>query len=249
MKDSRAKLICLHHAGGGPSVFDHWVRTAPDGLDVIALELPKHPDIAGRRLYRSADDLVPILAEHVAERVTESGVDKQGDGNYVLFGQSMGGLLAYLVTRYFHERGGPLPKALAVASYAAPRIPWTDPTGPDAPDDVLVRRLHAIGGVPTWLVEHPGWLSPFLGLVRDDARLCGSYRHVPQSSRLPLSVHVFGGNRDPLVPEESLHGWSEIADEVTVKVLDGGHFLVSEDFGQLRRSVFGLAIGGRVRVG
>ncbi|MGW1489813.1 hypothetical protein [Streptomyces sp. NPDC002402] len=72
---------------------------------------------------------------------------------------------------------------------------------------------------------------------------------MPQSSSLPLSVHVFGGNRDPLVPEESLYGWSEIADEVTVKVLDGGHFLVSEDFGQLRRSVFGLAIGGRVRVG
>ncbi|WP_405773158.1 thioesterase II family protein [Streptomyces sp. NBC_01538] len=249
MKDSRAKLVCLHHAGGGPSVFDHWVRTAPDGLDVVALELPKHPGSASRRLYGSAGDLVPVLAENLLERVAERGVDASGYGNYVLFGQSMGGLLAYLVTRYFHERGGPLPRALAVASYAAPRIPWSDPTGPDAPDDVLVRRLHAIGGVPEWLVDHPEWLAPFLGLVRDDARLCASYQHVPQSSRLPVPVYVFGGNRDILVPEESLDGWSEIAEEVTVEILDGGHFLVSEDFGQLRRSVFGLATDGRIGVG
>ncbi|MDQ0932838.1 thioesterase domain-containing protein [Streptomyces turgidiscabies] len=86
MKDSRAKLICLHHAGGSPSVFDHWVRTAPDGLDVIALELPKHPDNTSRRLYGSAGDLVPVLAENLVERVAEREVDTSGYGNYVLFG-------------------------------------------------------------------------------------------------------------------------------------------------------------------
>ncbi|MBT2364795.1 thioesterase [Streptomyces sp. ISL-10] len=241
MENRRTKLICLHHAGGSPSVFEPWVRAAPEELDVIALELPRSQDSATRRLYGTTEELVPVLAEDVAE--------KAACDDYVLFGQSMGGLLAYLVTRHFHERMGPLPEALVVAAYAAPHIPWRDPTDPDAPDGELVRRLHDIGGVPDWLAAHPEWLSPFLGLVRDDARLCGSYRHVPQSSRLPVPVRVFGGNRDILVPEQALRAWAEISDDVTVDVLDGGHFLVSEDFGHLRKYVFGLAMNGRTGVG
>lgn len=237
----RRKLICLHHAGGAPSVFDAWAGAAPDWLEVIALELPRSPENSNRRLYRSTEELVPVLARDV--------VGKTAGEPYVIFGQSMGGLLAYLIARHFHEHGGPLPEALAVAAYAAPHIPWRDPTDPDAPDEELIRRLHAIGGIPDWLANRPEWLSPFLGLVRDDAKLCGSYRHVPQSHRLPVPVHAFGGSRDVLVPKRSLQAWSEIAEDVTVNILDGGHFLVSEDFGQLRRLIFGLASDGRIYVG
>lgn len=238
MNEPRTKLICLHHAGGTPSVFHPWTDLSPEGVEVVPVGLPSSPRNGRRRRYRDAESLVPVLAERLAREV--------GDGDFVMFGHSMGGLLGYLVTRYFCEHGGPRPSTLAVAGFGAPQVPWHDFTVVD--DDDLVRRLCELGGIPPWLAEQPDWLAPFLGFVRDDVGLCAGYQHVPQADPLPVPIRVFGGARDTLVPEAALKMWTEIAQDVEVEVLPGGHLLVSEDSGLLRESIFGLAKGSRLNV-
>jgi len=231
------KLVCLHHAGGSPSVFRPWELYAPPGIEVVAIALPEVPAAAASTgpavaPRRQIGALVPVLADQIREEV--------GDEDFVLFGKSMGGLLAYLVTRYFGECGGPLPKALAVASFGAPHRPWQNFTEGYEDDRRLVRYLHEIGSIPEWAVEHPEWVAPYLGRLREDARMCAEFRFEPQGAPLSVPVRVFGGDRDPLVPVEAVRRWSELGDDVEVTILPGGHFLVSEDIGLLRQSVFGL---------
>ncbi|MFC8270107.1 thioesterase II family protein [Streptomyces cinereoruber] len=235
------KLVCLHHAGGSPSVFRPWELYAPPGIEVVPMVLPEilaptatdtatADDVAPRQQIGA---LVPVLADLIREEV--------GDESFVLFGKSMGGLLAYLVTRHFGECGGPLPKALAVASFGAPHSPWQNFTERYEDDRKLVRYLHEIGSIPDWAVEHPEWVAPYLGRLREDARMCAEFRFEPQGGPLAMPLRVFGGDRDPLVPVEAVRKWSELGDDVEVTILPGGHFLVSEDIGLLRQSVFGLA--------
>ncbi|WP_017622806.1 thioesterase II family protein [Nocardiopsis chromatogenes] len=225
-------LVCLHHAGGHPSLFRPWSRAAPDGVEVAPVVLPTTGGRVRRRRHRTADGLVPVLADRLEREVD--------DGGYVLFGYSMGGLLAYLLARRFCEGGGPRPAALAVAAFGAPHLSRPD-LGSTGDDRELARRLYEIGGIPQWLVRNPEWLEPFLGLVRDDADLCASYRHRPQERPLGVPVHVFGGEEDLLFPPEAVRAWTEVAEEVEVVFHPGGHFLLAEDSGRIRNAVFGIA--------
>ncbi|CAM4067332.1 alpha/beta fold hydrolase [Nocardiopsis rhodophaea] len=230
------RLICLHHAGGSPSVFSPWVREAPSGVQVVTIALPQAEGPARRRRYRTIEDLLPVLAADIEDQLSDSGT-----GPYVLFGHSMGGLLAYLLARRMAEGSGPVPAALVVAGYGAPHA-WT--VSLDYGDDRdLVRRLHGIGGLPDWVVANPVWLEPMLGPVRDDVEVCRSYRHTPQQEKLPFPVHVFAGNDDLLIPREYFLAWREYADEVSINFVDSGHFLVSEDTGHFRKLIFELALG------
>ncbi|WP_408638990.1 thioesterase II family protein [Nocardiopsis suaedae] len=136
--------------------------------------------------------------------------------------------------------GGPRPAALAVAAFGAPHLPRPD-LGSTGDDRELARRLYEIGGIPQWLFRNPEWLEPFLGLVRDDAGLCASYRHRPQERPLGVPVHVFGGQEDRLFPPEAVRPWTEVAEEVEVVFHPGGHFLLAEDSGRIRNAVFGIA--------
>ncbi|MFE3775528.1 thioesterase II family protein [Streptomyces sp. NPDC059122] len=227
------KLVCLHHAGGSASVFRPWQSYAPPGIDVVPVSLPEDRAEGGRTRPGSIGALVPVLADLVRKEV--------GDEDFVLFGKSMGGLLAYLLTRYFGERGDSAPKALAVASFGAPHIPWRNFTDGYEDDRTLVRYLHRIGSIPDWVVERPEWVAPYLGRLREDVRRCADFRFEPQGGPLAVPVRVFIGDRDPLVPVEAARRWPELGGDVEVRVLSGGHFLVSEDIGLLRQSIFGLA--------
>ncbi|WP_405840244.1 alpha/beta fold hydrolase [Streptomyces platensis] len=229
------KLVCLHHAGGSASVFRPWQLYAPPGIEVVPISLPADRKEGGRTLPRRIGALVPVLADLVRKEV--------GDDDFVIFGKSMGGLLAYLLTRHFGECGEPAPKALVIASFGAPHIPWRNFTGGYENDQTLVRYLHSIGSVPDWVVERPEWVVPYLGRLREHARMCAEYRFEPQDGPLAVPVRVFAGDRDPLVPVEAVRRWSELGYDVEVRILSGGHFLVSEDIGLLRQSIFGLASG------
>ncbi|WP_052424010.1 thioesterase II family protein [Nonomuraea candida] len=228
-------LVCLHHAGGNPTVFRPWVVYAPAGITVVPITLPGRRAGEQPRRYHSLDELVPELAQAVRNEV--------GERDFVLFGKSMGGLLAYLLTRHLGADGGPAPRALAVASAGAPQVPWRDFTA-GLDDQALVDCLHRMGGLPDWLAGHAKWVEPYLGRLREDARMCAALRLEPQKSALPMPVRVFIGDRDPLVPIQAAHRWRELGPDIEVSLLAGGHYLVSEDAGLLRQTVFKLALAG-----
>ncbi|MQS34644.1 thioesterase [Streptomyces katsurahamanus] len=228
------KLVCLHHAGGNASLFRSWGQHAPAGLDIVPVTIPVSRE-SGRRLHRSTEDLIPALAAEIEPHTND---------DFVLFGKSMGGLLAYLLARHFEQRGERRPKALAVAAFGAPHLPWGGfvAEGAEDDEDALLARLRSIGGIPDWLVRHPAWVRPFLGLLRDDTRMCAEYRHRPQGRPLSIPVRVFAGDHDPLVPRDAFAGWKELGEDVDVSFIPGGHYLVSQDFGLLRQAIFSLAL-------
>jgi surfactin synthase thioesterase subunit len=228
------KLICLHHAGGEPAVFDPWRRRTPPGLQLVPLELPTVGTGPGRRRrFRTTESLVPVLARRLAAEVA--------DGPYVVFGHSMGALLAYLLTRWFAERDGPLPRALVVACLGAPGTFGRDLDRRQAEHGGLIPWLHHIGGVPDWLAAEPALLEPHLGVTRDDIELCRGHRQRPVARPLTLPVHVFGATEDRLVDAADLRGWRRIGTDVRVSLLPGSHHLVSDTGGVLCERVLSLA--------
>jgi surfactin synthase thioesterase subunit len=222
-------LVCFHHAGGGASAFRTWRSALDDSSRLRAVQLPGRED---RYHHPRHVELAPLVADLAAEL---HDVLREP---HVLFGHSMGALIAYHLARQRVAAGHRPPVRLIVAASAAPQLDRRLFGTDDMTDMELGTALHQVGGLPRELLRRPDWLGPLLAVVRDDIRVCNSHRYRP-APPLPCPIHVFGGRADPLVTEADLRGWADhTSGEFSLTMLDAGHFLVQESEAGLREEVF-----------
>jgi medium-chain acyl-[acyl-carrier-protein] hydrolase len=122
----------------------------------------------------------------------------------VLYGHSMGGLVAFEVCRQLSSRGEPLPLALIVGATAAP--------GSLPPVAEVCERL---GINPN--DDSPAGVRVRAGIER--ARV-----YVPHPVSLDLDVHIVLGREDRLVPARARGAWARIGCErLHIHRVEGGH--------------------------
>ena len=213
------ELVCFHHAGGGSASF-HPLRRALAALGVEAtlttVKLPGRESRGEEPRYVDADACVRGLADELDDLLSRP---------HVLLGHSMGALLAYSLAQQRISRGLCAPEAVIVAAYRAPhlRAPMHDLHLGD--DHELAAELARYGGLPAEILSRPEWLELLMPTVRDDLRICQSYRSSAQPP-LPCPLHVFGGRHDPLAPPDTLAAWSShSAQPQPVRLFAGDHFL------------------------
>lgn len=231
MSSRTPTLVCFPHAGGGASAFWSWRRHAETKIHIHPVSLPGRDGRSGEPLPADMAALAGSLAHDLSDVLDEP---------HVLFGHSLGGLVAYQVAEHQWATGKRVADALVVAACPAPHLLSPLATVADLDDAKLATGLSAIGGLPSELLDRPQWLSTFLDGVRGDLKLClaHSYRGNPP---LPCAIHVFGGKRDPLVRRSALAGWRRhTSASFTLKMLSGSHFLVSDENSGLRSDVFAL---------
>ncbi|WP_308298832.1 alpha/beta fold hydrolase [Streptomyces sp. GESEQ-35] len=220
--DAAGRLLCFPYAGGGASAYARWERgLARRGaaVDVLAVRLPGRE---GRFAEPRRTELAPLVAELDAEL----GPVLDADGPPVLlYGHSMGALLAYEIVRRRRQRGARLPSAALLAAYRAPQLPPPRIGGPDASDEELARELAALGGLPPVLLGHPEWLPALLPVVRDDLGLCADAEGTADPVDVPL--HLFAGETDELVPRADVREWRTCAARGwELWTVPGGHFFL-----------------------
>lgn len=233
-------VYCLPPAGVDAQCFDALASLAlrasntlsvDDTVDVRVLDLPVTQYPTRRRALRTLESVVDHLAEQVLSTLRTD--------RYVVLGESMGGLLAYELYHHMAARRAPLPSALVVSSVSAPHLPARSRVALD--DAGLVRFAQALGSLPAWVLAGPGWVQPYIGVLRDDVAMCQSYHHRPRTP-IPVPLHVFVGHDDWFVPLAAAHAWRELGDDVRVSVLPGGHFLAADLKSGLARAVLDLTI-------
>jgi surfactin synthase thioesterase subunit len=224
-------LICFHHAGGAASSFRLWRQHANAQLPVYAVQLPGRESKVGEPRLTDIDDVVENLLNELRPVLS---------GPHILFGHSMGGLIAYRLARRRIELGLLPPQALAVAGCAAPHLAAPSIVIDDVSDLQLAEHLCDINGMRPELLRRPEWLGPLLAVVKDDLRICYSHKYQP-APRLPFPIHAFAGDTDPLVSVDNVAAWQEhTSSDFRMTVVRGGHFLVTENNTELRDGVFAL---------
>ncbi|WP_189913055.1 thioesterase II family protein [Kitasatospora xanthocidica] len=211
--ERRLRVICLPQAGAGAGAFAGWRAHLPAGVELAPVELPGRGTRAEERLPDS-------LAE-TAEQLF-AALAGEFDTPFVLFGHSLGGLLAHQVTLLLERHGGPAPLATVVAAARAPHRP-PEAKLSELRDVELLRWLVAQDAVPRELFRYPDFLRTVLAGIRKDFTLAdGHVLPAPSPVRTPL--HVLGGSEDSVAPAEHLHHWSACAaGEYSLAVLEGGH--------------------------
>lgn len=229
---ARVKVFCFPYAGGNAASFMSWQNELSPSVQVSAVQLPGR----GARFKESPvthfDELVPRLAESVAE---------QSDLPFIFFGHSLGALVAYEVAHWLYKAGCALPQHLIVSAANAPSCPPSIHSLKDVHDDgQFIAELRRYGGTPEALLENRELMALLIPTIRADFTLLNSYRYV---ARQPLAIPItaLAGCEDSLLSERGVSGWrNETCGAFNQCWLDGGHFYFHDSATGLMSTLRGI---------
>ncbi|NEB37388.1 alpha/beta fold hydrolase [Streptomyces sp. SID14515] len=217
------RLIAFPHAGGAASYFfplAHALRQAehPSALDIMAVQYPGRQD---RRREPCIDDL-QALADAACRELLPFA-----DRPLLLFGHSMGALLAYEVTRRLEQEHGIVPLTLFASGRRAPSISRPESVH-RLPDSDVVKEIGLLDGTDSALLSDPELLQMVLPAIRGDYKAVETYAFRP-GPRLQCPIHAILGDADPRVSVEDAEAWAEqTSGSFELSVVKGGHFYLKD---------------------
>ncbi|MEQ9607540.1 MAG: alpha/beta fold hydrolase [Kiloniellaceae bacterium] len=220
MAPTAVRLFCLPYSGASAMVYARWRQALPPWLSVSPLELPgrgaRRQEPLATDPHRLASDLAGDLARELVRDI---------DGDYALFGHSLGALLAFEIAHALLERGVRAPRALFAAGSEAPAVRDDSDMRRARTDAELIAELRDLEGTPREVLDDEEMMRLVLPVLRADFLLCGHYAY-RRRSVLPCPIHVLGGREDA-VGEEALRAWAEeTSGGFSLQFFDGSHFFI-----------------------
>lgn len=214
---AKLRLFCVPYAGGGNWIFQTWMKSLPESVEVRPIQLPGRGPRIKDPLFRQ---LVPF-AEAIAE-----GILSDCNRPFAFFGHSMGAMLSFEIARYLRRAYQIKPVRLFVAGRRAPQIPDTDPPSYNLPESEFIEELRRIKGTPNEVLEHPELMQMMIPILRSDFEVCQTYECIPDRP-LDCPISAFGGLEDDEETRERIEPWREqTTNSFSLHMLPGDHFFL-----------------------
>ena len=209
------KLFCIPFSGGNAYSYSEFRKYLPEEVELINLELPGRGKRIAEDLLTNIDDMTEDLF-----RIIEPEIN----GNYALFGHSLGALLCFTLCRNIATKKANLPRYLFVSGQTAPYLIKPD-NRYSLPDDKFIELLRQMEGTPEELLSDKDFIHFFLPIVKTDFQAIANYYHVT-SHPFNVPITVLLGNKENISNEDAANWQMETNEEITIHRFDGGHFFI-----------------------
>jgi medium-chain acyl-[acyl-carrier-protein] hydrolase len=217
--EAATRLFLFPYAGGGPAVFHKWPAKLSNHLEGWIAHYPGRGSRYDEPLIRH----VVTLAERLSQAI-QPLLDKP----FAFFGHSLGGLVAFELTRHLRRNNLPQPQILFVSACGAPHIPDPHPPIHVLSDSDFVDSLQQLNGIPSELLLREDVLQMLFPMLRADFEAMESYFYTPEKSPLNCPIVAFAGLDDPRVSRERVEGWgSHTSAGFRSQYFSGDHFFIN----------------------
>ncbi|MGW8952652.1 thioesterase II family protein [Streptomyces sp. NPDC055709] len=213
------RLVCFPHAGGWPFFFQSWSKELTD-FEVYSVCYPGRAEPVAEEPVR---ELVP-MARLIAEETAASADGRR----LVLFGHSMGAIVAYETARALEARDCQVDR-LIVSGARAPQLMAAGSPKVPRGEQAVIETVTELGGTDPELLRDPDFRELLLPAITADFEMLGAY---VQTDRAPLecAVTALVADADPRVTVAEAAAWRESTrGPFRLRTVPGGHFYLASD--------------------
>lgn len=216
---SKPQLLCLPFAGAGASFFNEW-KPLPDRLDIVPVGLPGREKRFCEPCYTDVFEATAGLLPEVSGLI-----DPERD--VIVFGHSLGAVLAYELAHALARQGHCRVTGLAVSGSPDPWTPRKEhATGLD--DEAFLQRVSEFAGYTHSALDDPLMRELLLPTLRADVEMHEKYR-ARTDTPLDVPILMVRGHDDELISSEQLLGWARATSaHARAESLPGGHMYLTE---------------------
>lgn len=225
-------LVCLSYAGGGTAIYRSWEQNMPQMFQLVPI------CYSGReaRLHEPA----AVSWEALVDDCDRTVVDMVGTMDFVLFGHSMGALVAHELALRWARGNGPRPRAVILSEHASPDL--VPRFGPEVAgsDLAALEWLKKHGNVSTDILENYDLRRLAVRIFRSDVAAYGGYRAaIGQHTSPVLLLHGAQSGLD----DSRWTRWSEttLGNFISLE-LPGGHFYTADVWKRLPNRLAGYLL-------
>jgi pyochelin biosynthetic protein PchC len=208
------RMLCFAHAGASAMTYASWRSALSGQLELRPIDLPgRVPD----------GPLPPTTMAAALEAVREQVAGEQRPG-CVLYGHSLGSLMAFEAARMLSAQGNP-PAMLIVSGRNGPTRKSPYPVIHGLPDEHLLTAVLDMDESMPALRDYPDLARILLPVLRSDLTIAETYEYRSSASLLPCPILSIQGQQDVLVTRPGVAAWSAETSATCKTVwLPGGHF-------------------------
>ncbi|XP_033108234.1 phthiocerol/phenolphthiocerol synthesis polyketide synthase type I PpsD-like [Anneissia japonica] len=229
------QLICFPPNGGGPSTYAWWQNQfGKHNVQLIMAQLPGWEGRHQEKPLQTIEEITNNLTEHLVARLIP--------GRFVLFGHSLGGLIAFEVAHRLIERNL-RPAHIIISSWYAPTLAYPNEVELEKAPSVLRQMEQDIKNniklsdnkalrlsfLDDEALNNPELMKRLIPCFRVGFKICQKYTNT-HTTKLQCGMTVLGAKSDRFVPPALLDAWClEIQSNRRFKktVLSGGHMHIT----------------------
>lgn len=214
---NKPRLFCFTYAGGTREFFNI-IEPDLQGINLIKLDYAGHGERRKEIFYHDFD----ALAEDMFQKIK----DRLFDGNYALFGYSMGTISATEVLRKIITEDYPLPSNVFLAAHeASSQNELLELTDKELEEWVKKRTIQ-FGGVPEKLLYNAVYWRTYLPIYCADYAMIGKYVFEELDLNTFIPATIFYSATD--TPLNEMHSWNKYYLNCEFFQYDGNHFFIKE---------------------
>ena len=224
-------LFFLHHAGGSGYAFKKWLPLLQNTYPVI-IDLPGHGHRIKEPLLRDYEQVIDFIIGEITDVIDRKE-------QYMIFGHSMGGILAFCVSQRLSESENGVPCHLFLSACNPPnKSIFCDISKGSMETENVLSVLYDMGGLPRSIFGNEELRSVFFPILQADVELICKCR-IEKRIHAPMSI--MHGNSDPL-SYEAISNWS-IYTTVPCRHLcfSGGHFYIHNHYTEICEYINSIA--------